>query len=174
MLRYNIIDYYDFPLRTVAKLLMDSEIPIYEMAELPNVSNSKELEIRDEGDKKYIKVEWCVHGQIPKIAQKLVRPEMLTFIEDSVWDRTTNVYSTRVIPHHFKKQVNCRHRVELKDNGDGRTKRILAGFFEFKVPVIGPIFEQVILKYLKQNAEADFKMGQTALKKYIEKHGEPK
>jgi len=171
MQRYRFVDYYDFPIGVVVHLLMENAL--YSLQDLPNVSNNTLLEERDAGDKKFIKVKWCVHGQIPPIAQKLVRPEMLTFIEDSVWDRTTLTYSTKIIPHFFKNQVDCRHKVEFFDNGDGRTRRVLSGFFEFKVPIIGPVFETVVLKYLKQNAEEDFKMGNNAIKKYVKEHGMP-
>ena len=172
MQRYRIIDYYDYPLDVVVELLMETP-GIYDMQDLPNVSTNEPLEERDEGDKKYIKVKWCVHGQIPRAAQRVVRPEMLTFIEDSVWDRKKLTYSAKIIPHFFKKQVNCRHKVEFFDNGDGRTRRVLSGFFEFKIPIVGQIFEPVVMKHLRQNAEEDLKMSNIALERYIEKHGMP-
>ena len=119
---------------TVADLLMESKTPLYDLVDLPNVSASKPISERDDGNRKYIKNEWCVHGQIPKICRKLIRPEMLTFIEDSIWDRPTKTYSTNVIPHFFKDQINCRHKLEFIDTGDGRTKRAMSGFFEVKIP----------------------------------------
>lgn len=173
MQRYKITHYYDYHVDTVVQLLMESETPIYELVDLPNAQEIKPISARDEGDKRYIKNEWCVHGQIPKIAQKLIKPSMLTFVEDSVWDRTNKTYTAKVTPHFFKKQFNCRHRVEFYDDGDGRTKRIIKGFFEAKIPIIGPIFERAILKYLKQNAEEDFKLSDKAVKMYIEKNGDP-
>lgn len=173
MQRYKITHYYDQSLETVCDLLMESETPIYELVDLPNVSTTKPISEEDKGDKKYVKNEWCVHGQIPKIAQKIVKPEMLTFIEDSVWDRTRKTYTAKIIPHFFKKQLNARHKVEFFDNGDGRTKRILTGFIEIKIPVIGPVVELAIVSQLKDNAEADFKIGKDALDQYIVKYGDP-
>lgn len=172
MQRYRFTDYYTCPLDVTVHLLMETP-GIYDLQDLPNVSKSELMEERDAGDRKYIKVKWNVHGQIPPLAQKIIKPEMLTFIEDSVWDRKTLTYSTKIIPHFFKQQVDCRHKVEFFDNGDGRTKRVLSGFFEFKVPIIGPLFEVVVIKYLKQNSDADFKLSSNALKKYIEKNGMP-
>jgi hypothetical protein len=173
MQKYTITHYYDYFIDTVTYLLMDSEVPLYDLMELPNVSSNKPIENRDEGDKKIIKNEWCVHGQLPKIAQKIIKPDMLTFLEDSVWDRKTRVYSAKIIPHHFKKQFDAHHRVEFYDNNDGRTRRVLKGVFEAKIPIIGPIFELAILKYLKENAESDFKISSISLTKYIEKNGDP-
>ncbi len=49
----------------------------------------------------------------------------------------------------------------------------MSGYFEFKLPIIGPIFEGVVLTYLKQNAAADFKMSTKALKSYIDRNGIP-
>jgi len=170
MQRYRIVDHYDFPVGIVVELLM--ETPLYDLQDLPNVSTNETIEERDEGTKKYIKVKWNVHGQIPKAAQKIISPETLTFLEDSVWDRETLVYSTKVIPHFFKKQVNCRHKLEFFEAGN-KTKRVLSGFFEIKIPVIGQLVEPVILKYLKQNSKEDFEMGSKALKQYVAKNGLP-
>ncbi len=171
MQRYNIVNYYDFPIDVVVELLMEKAI--YNLNDLPNVSTNELIEERDTGDKKFIKVKWCVHGQIPKAAQMIIRPETLTFLEDSVWDRKTRVYSTKIIPHFFKNQVDARHKVEFHDNKDGRTKRVLSGTFEFKIPIVGAIFEPVVLHYLKQNAEEDFKIGNNALGKWIKENGMP-
>lgn len=173
MEKYNITHYYDFHIDTVTQILMDSKEPIYDLLDLPNASGLKPISERDEGDKKFIKNEWCVHGQIPPIAQKLIRPDMLTFIEDSVWDRTTKMYTANIIPHHFSKVITAKHRVEFYDNGDGRTRRALKGIFEARIPIIGPIFEKTVIKYLKQNAEEDFKLSRRALEKYVEKNGDP-
>jgi len=173
MQRYRFIQYFDYDIETVVYLLMENETPLYDLVDLPNVSTSKPIEEQDRGDKVFIKNEWCVHGQIPRAAQKIIRPEMLTFIEDSVWDRKKRVYSTKVLPHHFKRQVNCRHKCEYFDNGDGRTKRIVSGFLEVKIPVIGQIFELAVIKYIKQNAEADYDITKKMLNKYIEENGLP-
>lgn len=173
MERYKFVNFYDYYIDTVTNILMDSKEPIYDFMDLPNVSASKPISERDEGDKKYIKAEWCVHGQIPKLAQKLIKPDMLTFVEDSIWDRTTKVYSTKIIPHHFDKQVNCRHKVEFIDNGDGRTKRIISGFFEVKIPIIGPVFEMAVIGHIKQNAKEDYEISNKALIAYIQKNGDP-
>ena len=173
MQKYKITHYYEYHIDTVVKLLMDNEEPIYDLLDLPNASSITPLEERDEGNRKIIKNEWCVHGQMPKIVQKVVRPDMLTFVEDSIWDRENLTYTARIIPHHFNKQINARHKVEFYDNGDGRTKRVLLGVFEVKIPVVGSVMEPLLLKYIKQNAEEDFEMSRKALEAWIEKHGDP-
>lgn len=173
MERYKFVNYYDYYIDTVTDILMESKEPVYDLLDLPNVSSSKPLSERDEGDKRYIKAEWCVHGQIPKLAQKLVKPDMLTFVEDSVWDRKTKTYSTKIIPHHFANKVNCRHKVEFKDNGDGRTQRIISGFFEVTIPIIGPVFEMAVIGHIKQNAQEDYNISNKALIAYVQKNGDP-
>jgi len=109
MQKYKITHYYDYYIDTVTKLLMDNEEPIYDLLDLPNAASIKPLEERDEGIRKYIRNEWCVHGQMPRIVQKVVKPEMLTFVEDSVWDREALTYTAKIIPHHFNKQIDARH-----------------------------------------------------------------
>ena len=173
MQRYNIVHHYNYPIKTVTKLLMEHDPPIYDLVDLPNVSTNKLLNDRWEGDKRYLQVEWCVHGQIPKLAQKIIKPDMLTFVEDSIWDGTKLTYTTRIIPHHFKNQINAQHRVTFTDAGDGRTKRVLSGIFEVKIPLIGLVFEIAILQQLKDNCEADFKISASSLKQFIEKNGDP-
>ena len=171
MQKYNVVNYYDYPVDVVCQVLM--EVPnIYSLADLPNVSTNVPIEERDAGDKKYIKVKWDVHGQLPPIVQKIVKPNMLTFIEDSVWDRKKRIYSTKIIPRFFKNAIDAHHQLEFTEEGS-RTKRILRGHFEFKVPIVGPIFEGLVISLLKQNIEADFKLSTKALVQYIEKHGVP-
>lgn len=173
MERYRFVDYYDFYIDTVVKLLMENEPPIYDLVDLPNVSQSTPIETRDAGDKKYIKNKWCVHGQIPKPVQKIVRPEMLSFIEDSVWDRKALTYTTKVIPFFLKNLIDVGHKVEFKDAGDGRTQRIISGYFELKIPLIGHIFDKAVIVHVKKNAEDDFKLSNNALIQYITKNGDP-
>jgi len=171
MQKYNVTNYYDYPVDVVCQVLM--EIPnIYSLADLPNVSTNELVEERNVGDKKYLKVKWDVQGQLPPIVQKVVKPNMLTFVEDSVWDRTRRIYSTKIIPGFFKNAIDAHHELEFLDE-KGRTKRVLRGHFEFKVPIVGPIFEGLVINLLKQNIDADFKLSTKALKQYIEKNGVP-
>jgi hypothetical protein len=171
MQKYNVVNYYEYPVDVVCQVLMETP-NIYNLADLPNVSTNQQLEDRDAGDKKYIKVKWDVQGQLPPIVQKVVKPNMLTFVEDSVWDRRTRVYSTKILPSFFKNVIDAHHQLEFTEE-KGRTKRLLRGHFEFKVPVVGPIFEGLVVNLLKQNIEADFKLSTKALVQYIEKNGVP-
>lgn len=141
---------FEWPVADIVQLLKNGE-ELCPMDELPNVSSRKIIEQRREGKKIFQRVEWCVHGQIPPIAQKLVSPEKMTFIERSVWDDDESAYRTKIEPHFFRNQLECSTISAWKDDGKGKTVRKFEGELKIKIPVIGPILEGTIVDYLKKN-----------------------
>ena len=121
------------------------------MEDLPNVSQRKVIERRREGTKMYSRLEWCVHGQIPAIAQKIISPDKLTFEEQSIWDDETQKFSTRIVPHFLKDKFDCRTYSAWSACSETKSRRIFSGTLIIKVPIIGPIMEKTIIDYLKKN-----------------------
>ncbi len=173
MERYNIVQYYDFYVDTVCKILMDNDQPSYSLEDLPNVSQSIPLECVEKDGIKYIKNKWNVHGQMPPIVQKIIKPEHLNFIEESTWDRAKHLYSTKIIPGVLRDKINCAHKLEFIDEGDGRTKRVLTGHFELKIPIVGPVFEGIVVTLLKKNCDDDYRLSVKAIEDHVRKNGDP-
>ncbi|MFA6449636.1 MAG: DUF2505 family protein [bacterium] len=142
---------FGWPLEKIAPLLAHEELVDFE--DLPNVSKRKFLERRREGNKTIKVCEWNVHGQIPKAAQRVIRPEMLTFTERTVWDDDTCTFDSRIEPHFLKSIVTVATRSQWSAAGPDKTKRHIDTFLEVHIPLIGQIMEKTVADYLKKNTE---------------------
>ena len=155
---------FNWPADKITDILKRGE-DIIPMEDLPNVSQRKRVEQRREGDKLYSKLEWCVHGQIPKIAQKVIRPETLTFIEQTIWDDNTCMFTTRIIPHFFKDKLVCRSTSQWLPIGENKCRRTFQGNIEVKFPLFGKIMEKTIVDYMRKNNDENAVMVRKALEK---------
>jgi hypothetical protein len=161
---------FDCPVGKITPILAAGE-DLVPMEDLPNVSQRKVIERKREGTKLHSKLEWCVHGQIPKIAQKLIDPDKLTFLEQTVWDDETATFTTRIIPHFLKDKFDCRTTSAWSAIDANRAKRTFSGKLEIKIPIIGSIVEKTIIDYLKKNNDKNAVMVTKAL---LERFGPPK
>lgn len=157
---------FNYTVDDVCRVLLDSG-DTYNMEELPNVTSWKVLDEQDDGNVRRGRKEWSAHGQIPRALQHILTPSLLSFIEHSEWDRRAHVYKFRIEPHYLKAQVDCYGSTTFVPKGDNRTKRIFEVTFQFKLPVLGPIFEQAVMGYLKKNEETDARMCEMMLKKAL-------
>ena len=143
---------FNWPLEDIVPLLA-GDTEVLDMEDMPNVSARREIERRWEGTKLYKKFEWDVHGQIPRAAQRIIRPEMLNFIEDSVWDNDDSTFITQIIPRFLKKQITCSTKSKWTALNPKQSHRRFEGTLEIRIPVIGPLCERAIIDHLKKNCE---------------------
>lgn len=159
-----------YPCDDVCRVLMDSGDVSYDMQELPNVTAWKVLEeIEGEDDVRRGKKEWNAHGQIPRALQHIITPKMLSFIEHSEWDRKARTYRFRIEPHYLKHIIDCHGTTTFVPKSDKKTTRIFDVIFQFKMPILGPIFEQAIMGYLKKNEAEDARLCESQLKTALNK-----
>lgn len=156
---------FDLPCDEFLKMFMESEEPAYDMEELENVTMWKIVKEQDDGVKRIGTKEWCAHAQIPKAAQHILTPKMLTWYEHSEWDRKTKVYSFRIEPFYFKNKVTCYGKTAYKEKGKDRTQRTFEIVIKVKFPVIGQIAESAVIKHLGNNEAQDYKLCKKAIEK---------
>jgi hypothetical protein len=156
--------YFDWPVELICTAFEAGE-DIIAMEDLPNVSQRKPLERHREGARFYFKNNWCVHGQIPKIAQKIVSAETLTFVEESVWDDNARAFTTRIVPHFFKDKIICRTTSAWSAAGPNRAKRTFSGTLVIKFPIFGALLEKTIIDHLKKNNEENARILPKGLEK---------
>lgn len=157
MKTFRFEDHFGWPARDIIQFFVDG-VDLVPQEMLDDVKAKKELVSRREGTKAYYKSEWCVHGQIPPLAQKIVRPEMLTFIEDTVWDDEAAMFSTKITPHFFKKQLVCETTSKYWDDGNGGAKRDFRGKIHVNIPIIGPVVESAIVDGLRKNNKQNYNL----------------
>ncbi len=151
-MRIHIKHKFEHPLEWVLKVThYDLIKDTGNYTELPNVTDVKLTHFTEYPDgRQDIEFTYCAHGQIPPIAQKVLKPEMLTWREVSKWDPNTMVYSFEIIPFFLKKLFFCKGKWTYTEK---RNKVVLEmkGQLNFKVPIVGPIIEKAIFKELVNN-----------------------
>jgi len=168
-MKFEMIDKFDFPAQQIIAMLSRGE-ELCPMDALPNVSHRDILETRREGKKLYSTVEWSVYGQIPKLAQKILTPEMLTVTEKSVWDDDEAMSRTHVIPLHFKDKVTFNITSAWQADADGRAIRVVQGVFSVDIPFVGSSLEKTVVHHLKRNNEENVALVKKHLAKKLGKH----
>ncbi|MEW6201819.1 MAG: hypothetical protein AB1546_07580 [bacterium] len=130
---------------------------IFEATRLPNVKSGKPLEEKITDDTKYWKNEWCAHGQIPKLVQHLIKPKMLTWIEETTYDRRNKTYFTKVTPFYFRSVFRCENRGYFVKKSDKEFLRIMEGILDIHIHVFGHFIEEQIITHFKRNYEHEYR-----------------
>jgi len=129
-----------------------------DLTDLPNVKEREEIERYEDDDVIRTKVRYFAIGFIPPKARKYLKPHMLSWVEHSTWDKAGKFWKWHIEPHFFKEIFDCRGKMSLHEAGQDRTKRVTKGHISVKVPVVGQMIEQIILKELDKNFKAEIKM----------------
>jgi len=141
-----------------------TEENLFDPNNLPNVKGNKVLIETITEETKYWKNQWSAHGQIPKIVQHIIKPEMLSWIEETTYDRKKKTYYTKITPFYFRSVFFCENRSYFVKLNDREFKRVNDGILDIKIPVFGSFIEEQIIVYLKQNFEIEFKASFKAVK----------
>jgi hypothetical protein len=131
---------------------------------LPNVKDNKVLVEEVTEDRKFWKNLWSAHGRIPKLVQHIITPKMLSWIEETTYDRKAKTYFTKITPFYFRSVFFCQSRGYFKKLNDREFLRINDGVLDIKIPVFGPFIEEQIIKHLRENFENEFKYSYKVVK----------
>ena len=107
--------------------------------------------------------EWHAKGEIPKVAQGIIKPEMLRWDDLAEWDDATTSCSWTLKLRVFADNVKCSGRTVLTDEGTG-TRIALSGSLEldlrnipgvprFLAGTIGPQVEKFVVGMITPNLE---------------------
>jgi len=150
-----------FPLKKVYETYRDRlpEIASY----IPDI---REIEVvrrepRDKGP--FVLNVWKAENRIPKVAQKVVKPEMLQWQDHADWDDTNTHVDWRLVIPAFEDQVRCSGRNAFFAHGDA-TRVVLLGELDIDIKRIPgvprllagrlkPQIEQFIIKLVQPNLE---------------------
>ncbi len=119
-------DHVPFPVETVFSLLRDrlSEVVPF----LPNVNRVEDISREELGEGKVrIVRRWYGKGEVPKVAQKFLKPEMLSWVDTALWDETTHLCTWDLSHDAFKEQFRCSGKTSYKGVGEGETRIELVG-----------------------------------------------
>lgn len=173
MQKLQFVEYFDYPRELVFETMRDKIEKYIKYA--PNIKYAKVIE-KKQIDKNVLKMrmEWMGHGQIPLVVRPILKPDMIKWRDEAIWDEKNWTCSWEITPFYFKEFVECRgvwNYIEEKN----RTKMQLDGIFKVYIPSFpgvpdkvaqsaGGMIEKFIMKYLEPNMKSTMK----AVKKFLE------
>lgn len=85
---------------------------------LPDVKQIQVLKREDEGGIVRMTNEWVASTQIPKVAQAVIKPEMLVWLDHAEWDAQAYTCDWRIETRMFTQQVRCQgHNTYIERDG---------------------------------------------------------
>lgn len=96
--------------------------------------------------------------KIPSFAKSVITREMCAWDEVSAYDLKSHSSAWTIHPHvkpEWQKYFAAKGSYELVPVGAGRTKRIVRGELELKVPVVRQMAERMIVSEVKKTFEAE-------------------
>lgn len=128
---------------------------------LPNVKSIEVLERKDEGASTSFKNLWTAKGEIPRIAQGFLKPEMLTWYDLATWNQDSSSNEWRIQMRVMEKVVDCRGANTFETVGSDTVLHIrgelnldlkqVPGVPRFLAGTAGPAVEKFIVGMLKPN-----------------------
>ena len=97
---------------------------------LDNIESMVELERRAEGDTIHLLNEWKAHGEVPKIAKRWIKPEMLRWKDHASWHAASWSVNWRFEMAFMREQVKASGKNFLVENGPDRTRYEIRGTLE--------------------------------------------
>ena len=148
-----------FPRELVYRTYRDKLVQM--LPYLPNVKNIELLETKQEGSSTYFKNLWWAKGEIPKIAQSFLKPEMLSWYDHATWhaDRFTTAW--RIQLRLLEKAVLCSGENQFEAVGDSTVMHIrgdlkidaaqVPGVPRFLAGSVGPTVEKFVVGRITPN-----------------------
>jgi hypothetical protein len=123
-----------------------------ELGRLPSLGSPAFLDRRDDGGQVRQRVRYAFVGRLSPAVTAVVKPDKLTWVEDSTLDRTTHVTTFHILPDHYANLLQASGRITLQARGDGGTVRRTAGELRVRVAFVGRKVEQAIISGLREHA----------------------
>jgi hypothetical protein len=129
---------------------------------LDNIESMTELDRREEGDTIHLLNEWKAQGEIPKIAQKWIKPEMLRWKDHATWHAKEWTVDWRFEMAFLTDRVHVAGKSYYLERGPSRTELQLRGDLTIDamgmpgMPRLiarkaGPVVERFVLALVQPN-----------------------
>jgi len=124
----------------------------------PELQKHEELERREEGSKIYSKRKIELAASIPKPLRRVLSPDMMKCIDESVYDLEAGTHKWDITPTFKTRAFKCTgfsKYTEFEEGGEKKTLREIELEVKVNIPVLGAMAEQVILEGYKKNLDRD-------------------
>ena len=122
------------------------------MSKLPKVGGAELLSQRTVGDKVFQQIRYRFTGELSSAVTAVVDPENLSWVEDSVVDRSTHITTWKIVPDHYSSRLTCAGTFRLTGSSDDLTVRTTEAEIKVHFPLVGGRVERAIVSGLKEHA----------------------
>jgi hypothetical protein len=131
---------------------------------VPHLPNIKRITVQkrdDEGGVSKLLNLWEAKGEIPKVAQPIIKPEMVAWLDHAKWNQNDWTCEWRTEPRMFTESIRCEGKNQYVVDG-GETILQIRGVLEidlkgvpgvpkFLAGKVAPIVEKFIVDLLRPN-----------------------
>lgn len=150
------------PLDRVYRAYKDELVDI--AAFMPNIKEIKVLSREEVPGGLKLHNEWAGKGEIPRVVQGIIKPEMVKWDDYAHWDDTNHLCHWEIKTRAFTENCTCRGTNRLVAEGPGATKVTLSGTLDvhlqgipgvpgFLAGRIAPQVEKFIIALITPNLE---------------------
>jgi hypothetical protein len=152
--RFELEQYLSAPLTEVEAAYLDPAL-LERLAGLPNVRRPELLEQHEEDGLVRRRVRFRFTGDLSSAVTSVVDPARLTWVEESVHDRSTHRGRFTIVPDHYAGRLRCSGTVTFREDAGGGTQRLTAGELSVRFPLVGSKVERAIVSGLREHAAAE-------------------
>ena len=119
-MRFRIEQSFPGALDAVEDAFCDPEF-LRQVSVLPKVGGVELLDQRTEDGRVHQRVRYRFSGHLSPAVTAVVNPDKLTWVEESVLDRSTHITTWRIVPDNYADRLSCRGTFTLLATGDDAT-----------------------------------------------------
>jgi len=164
------------PLDRVYRAYRDELVDI--AAFMPNIKEIKVLSREESPGRVKLHNEWAGKGDIPKVVQPIIKPEMVKWDDYADWDDANHQCHWQIKLRVFTENCTCGGTNRMRAEGPGATRVILSGNLDIKLQGIpgvpgflasrvAPQVERFIIALITPNLE----QVNSALERYLDSKG---
>jgi len=153
-MRFDIPQKFTGPPDAVARIY--TEPRFYELlGDLPKLGKPEVLDRREEGPVVHLAVRFRFTGNLSAAVTRVVDPNRLSWVEESVHDLEQLTMTFRMKPDHYADRLRSEGTAQYQSAGDGGTRRVTEGELAVRVPLVGRSAEGAIVSGLRDHLAAE-------------------
>ncbi len=147
---FRIEQVFSAPRAEVEATFFDPEF-IGRLGELPTIGEPRLLDQRDNDGRVVQRVHYRFTGQLNAVVRAAIDPNRLTWVEETVFDRSAHRADVRILPDHYPDRLRCRMTMDYVDEGESSRRRA-RGTVTVPMPLVGRKVERAIVSGLEEHA----------------------
>jgi len=126
-----------------------------QLSMLPKVGGAELLDQRTEGTLMFQRIRYRFTGDLSSAVTAVVDPKKLTWVEESVVDRSTHITTWKIVPEHYGSRLTCSGTFTLTAKADDLTLRTTDADMKVHFPLVGGKVERAIVSGLQEHAAGE-------------------